>query len=83
MGRTLALLHVAMARFPQQSLPPVAAINTTAVDADQCDWQLLHGDFNDQNMIWSPTGLRIFDFDECGYGPMEFDVAIAAPAMMR
>lgn len=37
--------------------------------------QLLHGDFSDQNLISTADGLRVFDFDGCGYGPIEYDVA--------
>ena len=37
--------------------------------------QLLHGDFTTSNLILTDAGIRIFDFDDCGYGPIEFDVA--------
>ena len=37
--------------------------------------KLLHGDFSDQNLIRSSDGLRIVDFDECGLGPIEYDLA--------
>jgi Ser/Thr protein kinase RdoA (MazF antagonist) len=36
---------------------------------------LLHGDFSTSNLILTGSGVRIFDFDDCGYGPVEFDVA--------
>lgn len=75
LGRTLARVHGAMALVPAQALPPVAALIDSAADVDRCDWQLLHGDFNEQNMIVTPDGLRVFDFDDCGYGPIEFDMA--------
>lgn len=37
--------------------------------------QLLHGDFSSKNIRLSDTGWRIFDFDDCGYGPVELDLA--------
>lgn len=75
MGRTLARIHNAMAGVGLRDLPAVAALSTTPADVDRSTWQLLHGDFNDQNMIGTPVGLRVFDFDDCGYGPTEFDIA--------
>jgi len=75
MGQTLARLHRSMASLTSRYIPAVAALGTTAADVDRSTWQLLHGDFNDQNLISTPTGLRVFDFDDCGYGPTEFDVA--------
>jgi len=75
LGRTLAQVHGSLALMPAQALPPVAALGDSAPDSDRSDWQLLHGDFNEQNMIVTTDGLRVFDFDDCGYGPIEFDVA--------
>jgi Ser/Thr protein kinase RdoA (MazF antagonist) len=37
--------------------------------------QLLHGDFSAKNMRVNGGGWRIFDFDDCGYGPVELDLA--------
>jgi Ser/Thr protein kinase RdoA (MazF antagonist) len=37
--------------------------------------QLLHGDFSSKNMRVTGAGWRIFDFDDCGYGPVELDLA--------
>ena len=75
MGRALARLHLAMACAEWQGIAPVAALSTARADADRSAWQLLHGDFSAQNMFLTPLGVRIFDFDDCGYGPTEFDVA--------
>lgn len=75
MGWTLAQLHRALARLPSFEIPLVAALDGSAGDADAGAWQLLHGDFSDQNVVATPAGLRIFDFDDCGYGPIEYDVA--------
>ena len=77
MGGTLARLHVALASVGRRPLPSVATLGDTADDAERSDWQLLHGDFNEQNLIVTPDGLRIIDFDDSGYGPIEFDVANA------
>ncbi len=77
MGGMLARLHVALASVGRRPLPSVAALSDTPDDADRSDWQLLHGDFNEQNLIVAADGLRILDFDDCGYGPIEFDVANA------
>ena len=77
MGGTLARLHAALASVGRRPLPSVAALSDTPDDADRSDWQLLHGDFNEQNLIVTADGLRIIDFDDCGYGPIEFDVANA------
>lgn len=39
--------------------------------------QLLHGDFSGENVRFHNGAVRVFDFDDCGYGPVEFDVALA------
>jgi len=80
MGQTLARLHEALAAMPVFEIPPVAALESDLPSTDQpsserSGWQLLHGDFSDKNLIASPTGLRIFDFDDCGYGPIAYDLA--------
>ena len=75
LGQTLSELHNSLVDLPRQPLPPVAALDGTPPNADRSGWQLLHGDFSDQNTIATPTGLRIFDFDDCGYGPIDHDVA--------
>ncbi len=75
MGQTLARLHLAMAQAEWHGIPAVAALSTTPADVDRPSWQLLHGDFSVQNMFLTPRGIRVFDFDDCGHGPTEFDVA--------
>ena len=77
MGAHLADLHRSMRQLPPVDLPLVAALRTEAgasVDLGERT-QVLHGDFSTANLLRTPSGLRIFDFDECGYGPVEFDVA--------
>ncbi|WP_158412245.1 phosphotransferase enzyme family protein [Ilumatobacter nonamiensis] len=73
LGRTLGELHAELGRLGEWHLPPVEAL----VDdrGDRSRWQLLHGDFSDQNVIVTPNGPRVFDFDDCGYGPVLYDVA--------
>jgi Ser/Thr protein kinase RdoA (MazF antagonist) len=77
LGSSLAGLHRSMREVPTVDIPRVAALRSGAgqwglsAESDQ----LLHGDFNTSNLILTGAGLRIFDFDDCGYGPIEFDVA--------
>lgn len=75
LGRSLARLHSAMSRLATFSIPPVAALRSTEHASGRSDWQLLHGDFSNQNVIKTSTLLRVFDFDDCGYGPIEYDIA--------
>jgi Ser/Thr protein kinase RdoA (MazF antagonist) len=78
-GESLAGLHRSMREIPAVDIPRVAALRSDAghwgrsAESDQ----LLHGDFNTSNLILTAAGIRIFDFDDCGYGPIEFDVANA------
>ena len=76
MGNAMARLHQSMERLEQRALPLVAALDTV-----QPEWneplQLLHGDFNAGNLRATGGVARIFDFDDCGYGPPAFDVANA------
>jgi Ser/Thr protein kinase RdoA (MazF antagonist) len=77
LGASLAGLHRSMREVPAVDIPRVAALRSDAghwglsAESDQ----LLHGDFNTSNLILTSAGIRIFDFDDCGYGPIEFDVA--------
>ena len=80
MGTALSELHSSMSRLAPVSLPLVAALRTAprdAITAGARPHQLLHGDFNASNLRESDGMVRIFDFDDCGYGPTEFDVANA------
>ncbi len=79
MGTALARLHEAMRRLPPTPLPPVAALDTISEEHLTAlgPIQLLHGDFNADNLRVAEGTLRIFDFDDCGYGPAVFDVANA------
>lgn len=81
MGETLAGLHDALGRLPAFAIPPVAALaagtGSGPAAAAAAGRQLLHGDFNALNVIVTPAGPRLIDFDDCGYGPVAFDVANA------
>jgi Ser/Thr protein kinase RdoA (MazF antagonist) len=79
MGATLAELHSSMRRVCGVSLPDVDAMQVIERDPSLGlgPDQPLHGDFNSSNLRRTPAGLRIFDFDDCGNGPAEFDVANA------
>lgn len=76
MGATLSRLHAAMATLDPSELPAVAAYRGAPPASS---WQLLHGDFNTANVRIDIDGaaVRVFDFDDCGRGPIEFDVANA------
>jgi len=77
MGRTLARLHDSMAQLPTDGLPLVAALQATTTGTSDLPLdrtQLLHGDFAASNMRLHLGRLRVFDFDDCGSGPVEFDV---------
>jgi Ser/Thr protein kinase RdoA (MazF antagonist) len=80
MGRELARLHTSMRRLPPTALPLVAALRAapSAWLAIAGQRHLVHGDFNANNLRKDDSGgFRIFDFDDCGYGPPAFDVANA------
>lgn len=75
LGESLARLHEALSRLESFEIPPIAALGSTRRSANREGWQLLHGDFSNQNVIVQSALLRIFDFDDCGYGPIEYDLA--------
>ncbi|CAN5733566.1 hypothetical protein BH24ACT3_BH24ACT3_03740 [soil metagenome] len=80
MGRSLAGLHRSMAQLPTTGLPAAAALQVTAAwapDLPSDRTQLIHGDFGAANLLLHAGGLRVFDFDDCGSGPVEFDVGNA------
>jgi Ser/Thr protein kinase RdoA (MazF antagonist) len=76
MGSTLAGLHQSLARLAPRSLPRVAALRSNSLDAAD-DMQLLHGDFNSANLRCNGSAVKVFDFEDCGYGPRLFDLANA------
>ena len=75
MGRTLANLHRALASVPPTDIGQVAALKVTTRSPPGSPPQLLHGDFSTSNLPHHDGALRVFDVDDCGYGPVEFDVA--------
>lgn len=75
LGATMADLHRAMHDLPRFDIAPIAALADRAHVDEQRDWQLLHGDFSEQNVIVTPSTVRVIDFDDCGYGPVEYDIA--------
>ncbi|CAN5454989.1 hypothetical protein BH23ACT9_BH23ACT9_09090 [soil metagenome] len=79
MGALLARLHAAMALLPLTALPTVAALvaSPAAPELELSPVQLLHGDFSASNMRRHGADLTVFDFDDCAYGPPEFDIANA------
>lgn len=77
MGAALASLHDSLRELSGRDLPRVAGLRASGERAGTDSDQLLHGDFNNTNMVVTNAGVRIFDFDDCGYGPVEFDLANA------
>jgi len=69
------------------AFPPMSELSAVAVElglpaathppatVDDGPSQLLHGDFSSKNARVSTTTWRIFDFDDCGYGPIQYDLA--------
>lgn len=78
MGRGLAALHETLRLVPLTSLPVVAALRAVPSHpaADE-PHQLIHGDFRADNLRLRGSHLRIFDLDDCGYGPAALDVALS------
>lgn len=84
MGAVLACLHRAAQQLPPISLPDVAALEAAVVDPnlELGSRHILHGDFSTSNLRGAADEMRVFDFDDCGYGPPEFDVANALYMVM-
>ena len=76
MGETLAGLHRLLARITPRGIPEVAALRAVRSDVNE-EFQLLHGDFNSGNLRRTGPMVRVFDFDDCGYGPRSFEIANA------
>jgi len=77
MASTLASLHRSLAQLGPVDLPAVATLAGTESPAGASGFdrtQLLHGDFSDANLLLSDRQVWVFDFDDCGYGPIEFEV---------
>lgn len=79
MGAVLSDLHASMRQLRAFSLPVVRALRAMEPDGATTagTHQLLHGDFNVSNLRQEDDIVRIFDLDDCGYGPPAFDVANA------
>ncbi len=76
MGATLAGLHRSLALVVQRGIPEVAALRTVGSELGG-DVQLLHGDFNTGNLRRRGATVKVFDFEDCGYGPRAFEIANA------
>jgi Ser/Thr protein kinase RdoA (MazF antagonist) len=76
MGSALARLHRSLARVDASGVPEVAALRTLGT-SEVDGVQLLHGDFNAANLRRTGSTVRVFDFEDCGYGRPAFDVANA------
>jgi Ser/Thr protein kinase RdoA (MazF antagonist) len=74
---TMAGLHRSLRQLDPIDLPTVAALAVAEPPNDAAEFgqrQLLHGDFSPANLLFSDRRVRVFDFDDCGYGPIEFEV---------
>jgi Ser/Thr protein kinase RdoA (MazF antagonist) len=77
MATTMASLHRSLQQFDSIDLPTVAALTVAEPPTNAAEFgrrQLLHGDFSPTNLLFSERQVRVFDFDDCGYGPIEFEV---------
>ncbi len=77
MASTMARLHRLLRQVDQVDLPTVAGLTGTEAPSDDHGFgrrQLLHGDFSAANLVFSDRQVRVLDFDDCGYGPIEFEV---------
>lgn len=73
MARTLSELHESVAMLNAHDLPLVAALRGEP-DSRLAGDTLIHGDFGQPNLIATPSGLKIIDFDESGRGSIEFEL---------
>jgi len=78
MAATLARLHAAFEQVDVGDLAPVAALRGREASGEDLDgfgsWQLLHGDFSRSNLLFDVLRVGVLDFDDCGAGPIEFEV---------
>lgn len=77
MATTMASLHRSLDQLDPVDLPAVAALAEAEPRTDVSGFgrrQLLHGDFSHANLLFSDRQPRVFDFDDCGYGPIEFEL---------
>lgn len=77
LASTLAELHHVLAQLATVELPAVAALRIDDGPTPAKGFgpaQLLHGDFSSANALRVNGQVRVFDFDDCGYGPVEFEV---------
>jgi hypothetical protein len=77
MALTMAGLHRSLQQLDPVDLPTVAALAGAEPPTNVEGFggrQLLHGDFSPANLLFTDGRVRVFDFDDCGYGPIEFEV---------
>lgn len=75
MAVALASLHRSMRTLDIPRVPRVAALRSTGfgLDGSGPD-QLLHGDYSGSNVLVTADGMRIIDFADAGWGPVEFEI---------
>jgi Ser/Thr protein kinase RdoA (MazF antagonist) len=75
MGAELSKLHGSLQSLPEYDIPLVPALAAVGFEPGGAPLQLIHGDYSSQNLRKADGSVLIFDFDDCGYGTREFDVA--------
>jgi len=73
LASTLAELHRVLDQIGPVDVPIVAALAGSTESTGFGRQQLLHGDYSAANVMFSGRVARVFDFDDCGYGPVEFE----------
>ena len=74
LASSLARLHRVLDQIGPCDVPAVAALAGSADSTGFGRQQLLHGDYSAANVVFSGRVASVFDFDDCGYGPVEFEI---------
>jgi Ser/Thr protein kinase RdoA (MazF antagonist) len=76
LARNLAALHHSSRRLTSPHVFPLAALRASGPLAGALTGppQLLHGDYSPANVLVDGDRTSIIDFDDCGYGPVEFEL---------
>ena len=76
MAAALARLHASFEEVHDRELPRVAALRGAGRPHGELLGrdQLIHGDFSAANVLFTDDGVKVFDYDDCGRGPVEFEI---------
>ncbi len=70
-------LHESLATLDGRDVPEVAALRGAASAsgaAARAGRRLIHGDYAASNLVVTADGIRVIDFDDCGYGTVDFEI---------